>query len=88
MEKQQELKAVCNIVSERIQEAINNSGLTLKQLEQCTGLSKSAIQRYASGDVKKIPLYAVVLIAKATKSNLLCMLLFSLDTVCKNSDNE
>lgn len=53
MENKQEEKVVHNVVSAMIREAIDDSGLTLKQLEDITGLSKSAIQRYASCDTKK-----------------------------------
>lgn len=52
--------------STRIKEAIEKSGLTLMEMQSKTGISKSAIQRYASGETDKIPVEAVKLIAKAT----------------------
>lgn len=52
--------------SSRIKEAIEKSGLTLMELQAKTGISKSAIQRYASGETDKIPVDAVKSLAKAT----------------------
>ena len=40
----------------KIKEAIEKSGLTLMELQEKTGISKSAIQRYASGNTDKIPI--------------------------------
>lgn len=57
-----------NDISLRIKQAIENSGLTLLQLEKKTGISKSAIQRYTSGLTTKIPIDAVTEIAKATNT--------------------
>lgn len=36
-------------------EAIRKSGKTYKELENLTGIPKSAIQRYATGVTRKIP---------------------------------
>lgn len=55
-------------ISLRIKQAIEKSGLTLLQLEKETGISKSAIQRYTSGNTSKIPIEAVTKIAKATNT--------------------
>lgn len=41
--------------SNRLLDSIKNSSLTYPQLEKITGISKSAIQRYATGETKKIP---------------------------------
>lgn len=40
---------------DELQQRIQSSGMTYKQLEEQTGVSKSAIQRYASGTTEKIP---------------------------------
>lgn len=40
---------------DELQQRIQSSGLTYKQLEEQTGVPKSAIQRYASGTTEKIP---------------------------------
>jgi len=45
--------------SERLRQAIENSGLTYEKLGQLTGIAKSSIQRYASGNTKKIPVDAI-----------------------------
>lgn len=87
MENKQEEKVVRNVVSAMIREAIDDSGLTLKQLEDITGLSKSAIQRYASCDTEKIPLYAVFKIAQATKTKIFNTLFFSLDIISRGDQN-
>lgn len=55
-----------NNISLKIKKAINDSGFTLMELQQKTGISKSAIQRYASGDTDKIPIDALKKIAKVT----------------------
>ena len=55
-----------NEISNRIKEAIQSSGYTLYELQDKTKISKSAIQRYASGNTSKIPIEAVKKIAFAT----------------------
>ena len=52
--------------AKRISEAIENSGLSYPELERITGISKSSLQRYATGVTKKIPIDCIELIAKAT----------------------
>ena len=55
--------------SERLLKVILDSKLTYVELEKKTGIAKSSIQRYASGNTKKIPVDAVKLIADATNSS-------------------
>lgn len=50
----------------RIKSAIEESGLTLYELQHKTKISKSAIQRYATGATDKIPIDALKKIADAT----------------------
>ena len=52
--------------AERISNAIKAKGLSYAELEKITGVSKSALQRYASGETKKIPVDVVESIAAAT----------------------
>lgn len=52
-------------------DAIKNKGLSYAELERLTGVSKSALQRYATGKTKKIPIDVIEKIAKATDSRLL-----------------
>lgn len=52
--------------SKRIEEAIQKSGFSYVELEKITGISKSALQRYASGKTKKIPVDCIEKIASAT----------------------
>lgn len=51
--------------AERLKEAIEESEYTLRDLEKLTGISRSTIQRYASGFTKKMPLSSVKLLAQA-----------------------
>ena len=52
--------------AERIRSAIQEKGLSYSELERITGVSKSALQRYASGETKKIPVDVIEKIASAT----------------------
>lgn len=42
--------------AKRLSEAITASGYSYPELEKMTGVSKSSIQRYATGETKKIPI--------------------------------
>lgn len=50
----------------RIKEAIEKSGYSYAELEKITGISKSSLQRYATGETKKIPIDCIEKIASAT----------------------
>ena len=52
--------------AERIKEAIRKKGISYAELERLTGVSHSALQRYASGKTKKIPIDVIEKIANAT----------------------
>lgn len=58
-----------DITQERLSEVIINSGLSHRELEHLTGISRTTIYRYAKKEVKKIPLEAVKKIAKATHTD-------------------
>lgn len=53
-----------NIVK-RLKNSIENSGMSYVELERKTGISKSALQRYANGFTKKIPIDVIQSIALA-----------------------
>lgn len=55
-----------DIRAQRISAAITQSGLSYVELEKKTGVSKSSLQRYATGGTEKIPIDAVEAIAAAT----------------------
>lgn len=55
-----------DIRAQRISVAITQSGLSYVELEKKTGVSKSSLQRYATGGTEKIPIDAVEAIAAAT----------------------
>lgn len=55
--------------TKRINEAIEKSGLSYPELEKLTGISKSSLQRYATGVTKKIPIDCIEKIAEATKTD-------------------
>lgn len=49
----------------RLKEIIDSSDLSYVELEKRTGVSKSALQRYANGSTKKIPIDVIQAIASA-----------------------
>lgn len=53
-------------VASRIYECIQNSQLSYGELSKITGIAKSAIHRYATRQVQKIPKENIEKIAKAT----------------------
>ena len=53
-------------ISMRLLDAISNSGKSYRELSHETGIAKSAIQRYATGETEKLPIDRVELLAKAT----------------------
>lgn len=48
-----------SIQSERIKNEMIRNSLTLIEVEQRTGIKKSSLQRYLSGETNKIPLSAI-----------------------------
>lgn len=52
--------------ADRIGKAIKEKGLSFAELERITGVSKSALQRYATGETKKIPIDVIEKVAAAT----------------------
>lgn len=55
--------------AERINEAIEKSGYSYVELSKITGISKSTLQRYATGETKKIPIDNIEKIAIATNTD-------------------
>lgn len=54
-----------SIQSQRLTETIRKSNLSFGDLAKMTGIPKSAVHRYASGETDKIPLDRMELLAKA-----------------------
>ena len=52
--------------SQRILKSIENSHLSYGELSNITGIPKSALQRYATGETEKVPIDRIEAIAKAT----------------------
>lgn len=52
--------------SKRILKCIENSKLSYGELSNITGIPKSALQRYATGETEKVPIDRIEAIAKAT----------------------
>lgn len=48
-----------SIQSDRIREEMQKSSLTLIEIEKRTGIKKSSMQRYVSGETGKIPMAAI-----------------------------
>ena len=55
--------------AKRINEAIEMSGYSYPELSRMTGISKSSLQRYATGTTKKIPIDCIEKIAQATNTD-------------------
>jgi len=53
-------------IIERMNQAISKKGYSYPELSKITGVSKSSLQRYATGATKKIPIDVIEAIAKAT----------------------
>lgn len=62
----EKIKLEVNLIVKRIYESIKNANLSYGELSQITGIAKSALHRYATGQTQKIPIEAVSLIADAT----------------------
>ena len=54
-----------DIVVRRLKEVINESEISYSELEKKTGISKSALHRYANGSTKKIPIDVIQAIASS-----------------------
>ena len=55
-------------ISDRILSLINENGISYGNLTKLTGIPKSALQRYATGETKKIPIDRIEKIAIALHS--------------------
>lgn len=55
--------------NKKIAESIEKSGYSYAELSELTGISKSTLQRYATGETKKIPIDNIERIAKATQTD-------------------
>lgn len=53
-----------SIQSERIRYEMQRNSMTLLEIEQQTGIKKSSMQRYISGETGKIPMSAIEKLAK------------------------
>ena len=53
-----------SIQSDRIRSEMLRNSLTLAEIEQRTGIKKSSMQRYVSGETGKIPMAAIEKLAK------------------------
>uniref|UniRef100_UPI00402900B1 XRE family transcriptional regulator n=1 Tax=Eubacterium sp. TaxID=142586 RepID=UPI00402900B1 len=56
-------------ISERLLNLINSNNTSYGELSKRTGIPKSALQRYATGETEKIPITRIELIAKALNSS-------------------
>lgn len=73
--------------SKRIKQAIDDSRLSYGDLSKITGIPKSALQRYATGETEKIPLDRLELIAEATKVNAAYLLGWTENSSCLELNN-
>lgn len=56
-----------SVRSERIKALIDSSDLSYQEIEKLTGIKKSSLQRYASGETTKIPLDVIEKLSVAFK---------------------
>ena len=61
-------------LSNRILNLISSRALSYGELSNLTGISKSALQRYATGETEKIPIDRLERIAKALGTTSACLL--------------
>ncbi len=54
-----------NEIAKRLSALIQESGMSYRDLSEMTGISKTAIQRYATGDTEKIPVDRIIKLAGA-----------------------
>ena len=72
----------------RISDAILNSGYSYSELSKLTGISKSSLQRYATGETKKIPLESVEAIASATGRDARYLMCWDDEKIAPTDDGE
>lgn len=77
-----------NLVVGRIYECIQNSNLSYAELANITGIAKSALHRYATGQTQKIPVAAVEKIAEATGVTSQWILGYELPDKAEQSEEE
>ena len=58
------------LILNRLKTAIRDSGMSLSQLSEKTDIPKSTLQRWTSGQIKRIPIDQIVTIAKAINASL------------------
>ncbi len=58
------IKETQELRAQRLNAAIEKSGLSYPELEKLAGISKSSLQRYATGATKKIPIDCLEKLAK------------------------
>lgn len=61
-------------LSNRILDLITDKNLSYGELSLLTGIPKSALQRYATGETEKIPIDRLELIAKALGTSSACLM--------------
>lgn len=56
-------------ISERLYQLITDNNISYGELSKATGIPKSALQRYATGETEKIPISRIEIMAKALHTN-------------------
>jgi len=62
------LVIIMNDISSRLLEAVRKSGYSYGELSKLTGIPKSALQRYATGETEKIPIDRLQVLAPVLKT--------------------
>lgn len=63
-----DLVIIMNDISSRLLEAVRKSGYSYGELSKLTGIPKSALQRYATGETEKIPIDRLQVLAPILKT--------------------
>lgn len=73
---------------EKIKHLIEESSLSYSDLEKMTGISKSALQRYASGATKKLPIDVVEKLATALGTTAAHIMGWNKENIATKNDSE
>lgn len=84
----EKLKIELDLVIRRLYNSIQKSNLSYSELEKITGIAKSSIHRYATGQTQKIPLDAIKILADALNVSAAWIMGWTDDETIEYSNNK
>ncbi len=84
----EKLKIELDLVIRRLYNSIQKSNLSYSELEKITGIAKSSIHRYATGQTQKIPLDAIEVLADALNVSAAWIMGWTDDETVEYSNNK